>query len=160
MFDIYLRNLKDLFYDLILKPFFKIMVKMKITPNFITMVGFFIGLICAYYCHLANTWFAFLFWTLNRFIDGLDGVYARKTGQSSKFGGFLDITTDFTIYSLIPIFLCFNIKTECVNWHLGLSLSLMLGTFFVNGACLFMLSTILEKHHSEVTTVSMPASLV
>jgi len=48
-----------------------------------------------------------------------------------------------------------------------MSLCLMLGTFFVNSAGLFMLSSIIEKNRhrvkinpSEVTTVNMPPALI
>ena len=40
---------------------------------------------------------------LNRILDGFDGMYARKTGRTTEFGGYLDIIVDFTIYGLIPV---------------------------------------------------------
>jgi hypothetical protein len=73
MFDIYLRNAKDLLYTLVMSRLFLIFLKFKVSPNKITLLGFLIGLICSYYCYLGEQKKALILWLLNRFIDGFDG---------------------------------------------------------------------------------------
>jgi phosphatidylglycerophosphate synthase len=38
-------------------------------------------------------------WWLSRFLDGLDGIYARASKQTSDFGAFIDIQFDMLAYS-------------------------------------------------------------
>jgi len=38
-----------------------------------------------------------IYWILNRILDGMDGMVARKRNISTKFGGYLDILVDFTV---------------------------------------------------------------
>jgi hypothetical protein len=73
MFDVYLRFIKDKAYVKFISNLFLILRKYNITPNHITYIGFILGLVCTYFCYLKNIYFAFIFWALNRFIDGLDG---------------------------------------------------------------------------------------
>jgi phosphatidylglycerophosphate synthase len=41
---------------------------------------------------------ALCLWWVGRLLDGTDGIYARATGQSSDFGGYLDIVCDMAAY--------------------------------------------------------------
>ncbi len=99
MFDIYLRTLKDFCYDIsIIKILNFVLKKLKITPNMITFCAFMVGLLSVYNLYKENTKWALFLWLMNRFLDGLDGMYARETAQTSDFGGYLDIITDFMVY--------------------------------------------------------------
>lgn len=40
---------------------------------------------------------------LNRLLDGIDGPLARARGESTDFGGYLDIVCDFVFYAAIPV---------------------------------------------------------
>jgi hypothetical protein len=73
MFDVYLREFKDKAYNLVLKNIFGVLTKYKVTPNQITFFSFIMGLIGIYFIYIENKSLAFLFWVLNRFLDGLDG---------------------------------------------------------------------------------------
>jgi len=73
MFDIYIRNVKDLFYLKLLSPFFFYLKKYHVSPNHITITGFLMGLVACYNCYMGCFEYALGFWVLNRFIDGLDG---------------------------------------------------------------------------------------
>jgi hypothetical protein len=68
------------------------------------------------------------------------------------------------VYSLIPIFLVFREDKQHISWNLGCMTAILLGTFFVNSASLFMLSSMLEKRQTrgerEITTVTMPPALI
>ncbi|QEE17790.2 CDP-alcohol phosphatidyltransferase family protein [Promethearchaeum syntrophicum] len=89
----------------------KFCIKHKITPNAISIIGFFVSTIAAIGFAFPNIflynyseitpsfywWWAgtpiFLFF-LGGYIDVIDGAVARKTGKSTKFGAFLDSTLD------------------------------------------------------------------
>lgn len=64
------------------------------SPNALTLVGF-LGM-CAVGLVLANGWLALggLFIILGGIFDALDGSLARLTNRVTKFGAFLDSTTD------------------------------------------------------------------
>ena len=87
---------------------------------------------------------AFLFYVLGRILDGLDGVYARSTNQSTDFGGYLDIIVDFTIYGLIPL----GVTAAHPEYYAWIALAYLEVTFFVNSAGLFFLSALIEKNVS------------
>mmetsp|Transcript_32795 Transcript_32795/g.50064 ORF Transcript_32795/g.50064 Transcript_32795/m.50064 type:complete len:141 (+) Transcript_32795:233-655(+) len=64
------------------------------------------------------------------------------TNQSSDFGGYLDILVDFTVYGLIPVGVTAGSPTQG-RW---IMCGIMLTSFFVNSAGLFMLSSLIEKN--------------
>jgi phosphatidylglycerophosphate synthase len=66
-----------------------------ISPNQITCIG--LALVfanCAIYLLHQNLFFFGLGLALSYGTDALDGVVARRTGQSTKFGGYLDAVVD------------------------------------------------------------------
>lgn len=101
-------------------------------------------------------------WLLNRLLDGLDGLAAREHGRATDFGGYLDIMADFAVYAAVPIGLYLS-RPGAQN---GLSLILMLGSFYVNAASWMYLSAILEKRDAgagargEVTSVTLPPGMI
>jgi len=131
-----------------------------------TYIGFICGLISFITAIYQQSLFCTLFWILNRFFDGIDGVIARKTNTQSDLGGYVDIICDFTIYAILPIGLVLGDDEKRTNFVIWTIVSLMEGTFFVNAASLFMLSSILEKRSlgskqkGELTTVTMPPALI
>ena len=42
-------------------------------------------------------------WWLSRLADGTDGIYARELGNSTEFGGYLDIVLDMAGYSVMVL---------------------------------------------------------
>ena len=123
----------------------KIIIKLNISANIITFLGFFFGLCCFY--SIINFYFtgAFLFLVLNRFCDGLDGAVARLLGPTD-IGAFYDITLDFVFYSLFPIaFIFVDIKNTYAICFLLLS--------FVSTQTTFLASAwIIEKNKILVST--------
>jgi CDP-diacylglycerol---glycerol-3-phosphate 3-phosphatidyltransferase len=78
----------------ILAPLLVLLHKAGVTPNIITWVGFLL-LLPAVYCLAKGMFFpAALIIIFSSLFDMLDGALARKTGQKTKFGGFLDSTVD------------------------------------------------------------------
>ncbi|MBX7233169.1 MAG: CDP-alcohol phosphatidyltransferase family protein [Caldilineales bacterium] len=132
------------------------------SPNAVTLLALVIGLSAAALATRQMVALALALWLLNRILDGLDGMLARATDQRTDFGGYLDIVTDFIVYAALPIGLFLGRATA----GLGVSLALLLGSFYVNAASWMYLSAILEKRRAgasargELTTVTMPAGLV
>ena len=122
-----------------------IIIKLNISANIITFLGFFFGLCCFY--SIINFYFmsALLFLFLNRFCDGLDGTVARLLGPTD-IGAFYDITLDFLFYSLFPIaFIFIDIKNTYAICFLLLS--------FVSTQTTFLASAwIIEKNKTLVST--------
>eukprot|EP00455_Lapot_gusevi_P035760 TRINITY_DN3962_c0_g1_i1.p1 TRINITY_DN3962_c0_g1~~TRINITY_DN3962_c0_g1_i1.p1 ORF type:complete len:203 (+),score=41.17 TRINITY_DN3962_c0_g1_i1:16-624(+) len=154
--DLPLRDIKEAVLQPVCRPF------KSIHPNYITVVAFFLGLICAYLAAQGSYGWALLFWGLNRTADGLDGVVARAFNKQSDFGGYLDIVLDFVVYGVIPPALV-SANPSNQSW---LIVSLLEAVYFVNAAALFQLSAILEKRQAgakskkELTTVTMPPALI
>ncbi|HCD20376.1 MAG TPA: CDP-alcohol phosphatidyltransferase [Alphaproteobacteria bacterium] len=89
------------FVDRALGPPARLLVRLGVTANMVTWVGFAIGMGAA--AAIAAGWFAagIVMILVNRICDGLDGAVARAS-QPSDAGGFLDITLDFIFYSAVP----------------------------------------------------------
>lgn len=82
-----------------------LLVKLKLTPNMITLFSFLCGAVSMLL--IINQYYlsALSFILINRLCDGLDGAVARLNSQLSTskhnndFGGYLDIVCDFIFYS-------------------------------------------------------------
>lgn len=79
----------------------------------------------------------------SRVCDGLDGAVARISGKTD-FGGFLDIAADFVFYGAIP--LAFAARNPEMN---GLPASLLLFSFYVNGATFLAFAALAAKRGLE-----------
>ena len=69
-----------------------------VTANAVTVFGFICGFLSIILIASDQLNYALFFLCLNRLADGLDGAVARAS-SFSDFGGFLDIVSDFIIYS-------------------------------------------------------------
>ncbi|OMJ80997.1 hypothetical protein SteCoe_18609 [Stentor coeruleus] len=157
MFDLYLRMIQQKVFT----PIASLLARL-FTPNQITLIAFVFGLLSSYYLFYSHNFLGILLFALNRIFDGLDGTVARLTNKQSDFGGYLDIVTDFIVYSLIPI----SLTLSNPSIYALTLLSIMMSTFFVNAASLFQLSALLEKRNlgskanKEKTSVCMPPALI
>ncbi len=84
---------------LILDPFVKVFETHNISANSLTFLSLFFAMLAGicYYFSLNNPWVLFaalLFVFMNAFLDGADGLLARKTNSASKYGDFLDHVID------------------------------------------------------------------
>ncbi len=74
----------------------------KVSPDFITLLGFGFGVGCALAIIYGQFAAALIALLLNRAADGLDGAVARRSVRSAaaaKAGGYLDICLDFLFYA-------------------------------------------------------------
>lgn len=78
------------------------LVKLGVSADKITLVGFGLGAFCVPALALQANMTALVLLLLNRLADGLDGAVARQTGPTDR-GAFLDIALDFLFYALFPL---------------------------------------------------------
>jgi phosphatidylglycerophosphate synthase len=136
-------------------------------PHAITAVGFAIGCGCAAVCATGRPELrgpALLLWGLSRVVDGLDGAVARRRGEASDLGGYLDIMVDFVVYALVPLGLAFGVRaytgaegSESAVW---VWLAALLASFYVNAASWMYLAAILEKRGHALTAGGGPATSI
>jgi phosphatidylglycerophosphate synthase len=98
----------DLFYKkyiIIIMPYF---YKLGITPNFITTLSLFFGLLTCYLYYKQYYILSGLSYIISYFFDVMDGYYARLYNMKSKFGSYYDVISDITVD--IILFILFIIK--------------------------------------------------
>ncbi len=91
-----------------------------ITANQITVVAAVLGLTAAALVAVQLTGLGIALWLVSRLLDGVDGMVARLSGQSSLFGGYLDITLDMLAYSAMAIAFAVAMPADVVLWMLVL----------------------------------------
>ncbi len=93
MFDRQIQNFTQKPLIIIAKLFLKFL-----NPNQMTILGLIVGFFMCILIFFKFYFAALALLLLNRFCDGLDGTMARLT-TPTPLGGYLDIVSDFTIYS-------------------------------------------------------------
>lgn len=161
MIDKYLRPVKEKLFI----PGARIIGK-YFTPDQISIIAFIFGLLSCVLIIFNHLYIALAFWLLNRIIDGLDGTVARISNRQTDWGGYLDIMLDFIIYALIPISLAFCVNDGTIIF---ITLSVMLGVFYINSASWMYLSAVMEKRdlkpkkmaaETDLTSIIMPTGLI
>jgi phosphatidylglycerophosphate synthase len=105
----------DLFYKKyidILNPHFK---KAGMTPNMITSLSFFFGLLTCYLYYKSYYVLAGLSYIISYFFDTMDGYFARIYGMGSVFGSYYDSVSDGVVF-LIIAFLFYKKNNFIKNW--------------------------------------------
>ncbi len=77
----------------------KKLVKMDVNANFISILGFIVGLIAINFIAMENYFYGLLLVLVNRFFDIVDGSVAKRQSIKSEFGVFLDATLDYIFYA-------------------------------------------------------------
>lgn len=155
MFDIALRSWKDQVVDPV-----TCFIPSFVTPSQITLIAFISGLIsCTLSAGAASSSLALTFWLLNRFLDCLDGSLARSRHITTQLGGFLDLLSDFLIYSLIPLAVaCGQSDAVIIEWT---AVALLEASFHVNNFVLFYVAAVAaQKQDDELTSVTMKPALI
>jgi phosphatidylglycerophosphate synthase len=155
MFDNTLRPLKDRLTSPLADA-----VGRRLAPDTVSWLAFVAGLGCAASLGLGYHWLALALWLLNRLLDGLDGLIARRSRRSSDAGGYLDIMLDFIVYATLPLAMAWS--EPALTWPVAV----LLGVFYINSASWMYLSALLEKRgagaatRGEATSVSMPKGVI
>ncbi|MFT4863234.1 MAG: phosphatidylglycerophosphate synthase [Pseudohongiellaceae bacterium] len=99
-------------------PFVKLFDALGLTPNQVSCMGLAIGLAAALL--VASGYFiaAIIVWWISRLLDGLDGIYARASNQTSDFGAFLDIQFDMLAYCAMIAALYWQFPQFAWQWLL------------------------------------------
>ena len=122
----------------------KVLFRKGIDANWVTISGLVIAFLCFIALSFGHFYLGFILITINRFLDGLDGSLARLS-KPRKFGAFLDITSDFAFYALIP--LGFAVFSPHEN---ALPTAFLLAAFYVNGSSFLTEAIIVEKYNIEI----------
>lgn len=107
-------------------------------------------------------WWALATWLGGRLLDGLDGAVARRLGQQTDLGGYLDLMGDTVGYAAIPIAIAIS-QGDADVWA---ACAVLLGSFYLNTMSWTLLSAIAEKRSQgaaalgERTTFHMPTGLI
>ncbi|MDY0040800.1 MAG: CDP-alcohol phosphatidyltransferase family protein, partial [Desulforhabdus sp.] len=110
------------------------LVRTKVTPNQITLMGVSIGLIGALLLSLPGYWphlLGSLLFVFCVVVDGVDGEVARLKLMESRFGHYLDITTDNVVHIAVFIGIAFGLYHDTGNRLYIWALWFLLGGFGV-----------------------------
>ena len=88
------RDRLHLLYDRIVGPIARLLVRLKVTPNQVSVAGGLFNVAAAAFIINGNFLTAGLLYLLAGGIDLLDGLVARLSNQETMFGAFLDSTLD------------------------------------------------------------------
>ena len=123
----------------ILLPIAKLLVRLGVHADQITIAGFLVGLIALPLIATENYEWALVFILGNRLLDGLDGPVARLT-QATDRGAFLVIALDFAFYAVIP--LAFAFADSSAN---ALAAAVLLTAFIGTGSSFLAFSLMAQK---------------
>ena len=126
MFDRQIQNFTQKPLIIIAKLFLKFL-----KPNQMTILGFILGFFMCILIFFQFYIAALAMLILNRFCDGLDGTMARLT-TPTPLGGYLDIVSDFTIYS--GFVLAFGFSNSSYT-HLSMVLLFFIYRYGYNISC-------------------------
>jgi phosphatidylglycerophosphate synthase len=154
MLDIALRRWKDRLFDPVAR-----LLSALVTPGHITLVAFVCGLLsCVAATNPIYKPTSVYLWLANRFLDRLDGSLARSRNTTTDLGGFLDLLSDFIVYSLPPIAMCLGQDFSSVDWT---ALALLEASFYVNNFVLFYSAAVAaNRKDTELTSVTMRPALI
>jgi CDP-diacylglycerol---glycerol-3-phosphate 3-phosphatidyltransferase len=85
----------------ILRPVVRLAVRLHLTANTVTVIGFAIVLVASILVATGNLLAGAAILTAGSLLDAVDGALARETGGTTAFGGFLDSTLDRAAEALL-----------------------------------------------------------
>lgn len=113
-----------------------------ISANAVTLLALIPGVAAAFAIADGQHLLALALILLNRLADGLDGAVARANGPSD-FGGYLDIVSDFVVYTAVPLGFGFAASANLVP------ALLLVGSFTLTGISFLAFATIAAKRGEE-----------
>lgn len=91
--------------------------KINVNPNIITLTGLILAFISGYLFYRQELIFGAILILISGVLDMIDGAVARNTDNVTKFGGFLDSTTDRFSDAAIIIGI---VAGGYTNWFVGI----------------------------------------
>ncbi len=115
------------------------LVKLNLTANNLTTIGFIFALLTFAALAFQIYSFALIFILINRFIDGLDGAVAHIT-ETTDLGGYFDIVSDFVFYSGTIFFFAVG------RPEVGLHAAFLIFTFMCTATTFLAYAIVAAKH--------------
>ena len=126
VFEKYRISLRSILDSFFVNPILFLLLKLKLTPNAVTFLGFLICCISAYFISSGSFLIGGLLVLFSGFMDIFDGALARKMELMSDRGAFLDSTFDRLSEAIVLIGLIYFFSTSNeTNLVLLTSLSLV-----------------------------------
>jgi len=126
VFEKYRISLRSILDSFLVNPILFLLLKLKLTPNAVTFLGFIICCISAYFISSGSFLVGGLLVLFSGFMDIFDGALARKMELMSDRGAFLDSTFDRLSEAIVLIGLIYFFSTSNeTNLVLLTSLSLV-----------------------------------
>lgn len=116
--------------------FAKILSKKGVSANFVSVIGFIIGMFAVNFLSYEHYLYALLFIILNRIFDMFDGAIA-KASSPTKFGMFLDYLLDYIFYSAV----IFGFALARIDQN-AIYASFMLFAFLISSISIFIYALI------------------
>ncbi|OGP18690.1 MAG: hypothetical protein A3I75_04600 [Deltaproteobacteria bacterium RIFCSPLOWO2_02_FULL_50_16] len=113
----------------IASPAEKLALRLKLTPNMLTLIGFLISILSAYFFHLGRLGIAGWLMIFGASFDMLDGRVARLTNQSTQSGAFFDSIMDRFGESIVYIGIASYFRD---SWMMYVVLLVMAGAMMVS----------------------------
>ena len=107
VFEKYRISLRGILDSFLVNPILILMLKVKLTPNAVTILGFIICCISAYYISSGSFLVGGLLVLFSGFLDIFDGALARKINHITDKGAFLDSTFDRLSEAIVLIALIY-----------------------------------------------------
>ena len=126
VFEKYRISLRSILDSFLVNPILFLLLKLKLTPNAVTFLGFLICCISAYFISSGSFLVGGLLVLFSGFMDIFDGALARKMEIITDRGAFLDSTFDRLSEAIVLIGLIYFFSTSNeTNLVLLTSLSLV-----------------------------------
>ena len=126
VFEKYRISLRSILDSFLVNPILFLLLKLKLTPNAVTFLGFLICCISAYFISSGSFLIGGLLVLFSGFMDIFDGALARKMELITDRGAFLDSTFDRLSEAIVLIGLIYFFSTSNeTNLVLLTSLSLV-----------------------------------
>lgn len=110
-------------------PIVTLFIKMRLTPNAITVLGFFVSSISAYLFSRGSFGYAGWMLFLGASFDMFDGRVARMTGRTSRSGGYFDSVIDRYQESVTFLALAWYFKG---SWFMLICIAALVGSVLVS----------------------------
>jgi len=119
-------------FKVILEPIAGVLRALHITPNIITLLGFFLNLAAAYLIVIDQIFWGGVVFLVAASADAIDGTLARQIGIRNKFGAFWDSTLDRLSESIIIMALAYGYAIKGDALAVMLAFLALIASFLVS----------------------------
>jgi CDP-diacylglycerol--glycerol-3-phosphate 3-phosphatidyltransferase len=117
----------------ILAPVVRMALAMHVTPNTVTVIGFFIVVLAAAVIGTGGLVAGALVLTAGSLLDAVDGALARATGGGTAFGSFLDSTLDRAAEAILYVGVAaYFLGQAAPTWPVIAAFGALAGSFMVS----------------------------